>query len=117
MAVRVEGLEKILSNLSRKIDRIEKRSKEGLLAAGLMIQAEAQKMTPVDDGFLKASAYTRRTPENKSIVEIGFSQNYALYVHEDLEAHHTVGEAKFLEKAIRENRAGALHIIRQAAIE
>jgi hypothetical protein len=34
---------------------------------------------------------------NKSVV-VGYTQNYAIYVHENLEAHHDVGEAKFLEK-------------------
>lgn len=31
-------------------------------------------------------------------VVTGFTQNYALYVHEDMEAHHNVGQAKFLEQ-------------------
>jgi hypothetical protein len=33
---------------------------KGLLIAGLRIQREAQKLTPVDTGALKASAYTAR---------------------------------------------------------
>lgn len=28
----------------------------------------------------------------------GFTQNYALYVHEDLEARHPIGQAKYLEQ-------------------
>ena len=32
---------------------------------------------------------------------IGFNTNYAAAVHENLEAHHDVGEAKFLENAMR----------------
>lgn len=34
-------------------------------------------------------------------VFVGFGQSYALYVHEDLEARHKVGQAKFLETAAR----------------
>jgi hypothetical protein len=35
-------------------------------------------------------------------VTVGFTQHYAIYVHENLNAHHDVGEAKFLEKPARE---------------
>ena len=31
-------------------------------------------------------------------VEVSFGTNYGVFVHEDLEAHHDTGEAKFLEK-------------------
>lgn len=34
-------------------------------------------------------------------VIVGFTQAYALHVHEDLEAHHPVGKAKFLEDPFR----------------
>ena len=33
---------------------------------------------------------------------VGFTQKYAVYVHENLEAHHPVGQAKFLEQPARE---------------
>lgn len=31
-------------------------------------------------------------------VSVGYTQGYGVYVHENLEAHHPVGEAKFLER-------------------
>lgn len=34
---------------------------------------------------------------------IGYHARYAIYVHEDLTAHHTVGQAKFLEQPLRQN--------------
>lgn len=40
----------------------------------------------------------------KSVVVVGFTQNYAVYVHENLEAYHHVGQAKFLETPLRVNR-------------
>ena len=33
---------------------------------------------------------------------VGFTANYAIYVHENLQAHHPVGQAKFLEDPLRE---------------
>lgn len=42
-----------------------------------------------------------KTGGNPSVT-VGFTQQYALYVHENLEAHHDVGQAKFLEQPARE---------------
>lgn len=39
--------------------------------------------------------------EMKPSVTVGFTQDYAIYVHENLEAAHPVGEAKYLEKPAR----------------
>jgi CRISPR/Cas system-associated exonuclease Cas4 (RecB family) len=38
---------------------------------------------------------------SKASVTVGYTQNYAIFVHEDLVAHHTVGQAKFLEQPAR----------------
>ncbi len=46
-------------------------------------------------------------PQRMSVV-VGYTQHYAIYVHENLEAHHEVGQAKFLEQPARE-MAGQLH--------
>ena len=40
----------------------------------------------------------------KGSVQVGFTQNYALFVHENLEANHPVGQAKYLEQPARELR-------------
>jgi hypothetical protein len=34
--------------------------------------------------------------EDGASVRVGYTASYAVYVHEDLTAHHTVGQAKFL---------------------
>lgn len=36
----------------------------------------------------------------RSNVQIGYDAYYAIYVHEDLQAYHPVGKAKFLEDAV-----------------
>lgn len=36
-------------------------------------------------------------------VAITFTAAYAIYVHENMQAHHASGQAKFLEAAVREN--------------
>lgn len=35
-------------------------------------------------------------------VKVGYAASYAIYVHEDLEAYHKTGEAKYLERPMRE---------------
>jgi hypothetical protein len=40
---------------------------------------------------------------------IGYSAPYAIYVHEDLEARHITGQAKFIEKVVRE-KGGELYM-------
>lgn len=40
---------------------------------------------------------------NTASVTVGFTQTYALIVHEDLNARHDVGQAKYLEDPLRTN--------------
>jgi len=47
-------------------------------------------------------------------VTVGYTQNYGLSVHENLQAHHPHGEAKFLEKPAREKIAIYAKIVSQA---
>lgn len=44
-------------------------------------------------------------------VQVGYSQNYALPVHEDLDAHHPVGQAKYLEAPARSMQGELARII------
>jgi len=107
MAVRVdiEGLDEVMANINAEVKNIQGRTSGGLLAGGLIIQRESQKRVPVRYGFLKGSAYTRKTPEDPMVVEVGYTAAYAIYVHENLEAHHDVGQAKYLESAARDKQS------------
>lgn len=98
--VAVEGLDKVMRNLNKEVTKIKGRTIAGLLAGGLIIQAEAQRRVPVDTGNLKGSAFTRKAHDNPKAVVVGFGASYAIYVHEDLQAFHDDGEAKYLENAI-----------------
>jgi hypothetical protein len=53
---------------------------------------------------LRAKAAAAAKDENADVV-VGFTANYALWVHENLQAIHPVGQAKFLEQPFRENQA------------
>lgn len=47
-------------------------------------------------------------------VPVSFSAKYAIFVHEDLTARHTNGQAKFLEQPARENARVYQNIILKA---
>lgn len=80
------GLANVLKNLNREIDAIEGKSTAGLLAGGLMIQGEAQRRVPREYGNLVGSAYTRKAQDDPNAVEVGFTAEYAVWVHENREA-------------------------------
>lgn len=58
ISMRTIGLEKTLKSLAKKIRDIRLYNRKGLIKAGLFIQAEAQRRTPVLTGNLRASAFT-----------------------------------------------------------
>jgi len=111
---RVTGLDEVLDNLNRRVEEIEGATMAGLLEAGMKIQAASQKRTPVDTGNLKGSAYTRKAQGGALSVEIGYTANYAVNVHE-IDMPHAVGQWKFLESALRENEDAIVDIVQQKA--
>lgn len=71
--------------------------------------AEAKRRTPVADGHLRKSGEVTPPVIVGNDVSVGLvfggpSAPYAIYVHEDLDAFHTVGQAKFLESTLRESK-------------
>jgi hypothetical protein len=77
---------------------------------------EAVGLTPVDTGALRASAHVNSPSYSTGGVEVilgfgGASAPYALYVHENLEAHHPVGQAKFLETPVEQHIPGMVNRI------
>ena len=89
----------------------------GLLRTGYWLQAKAQNQVPVDTGALKSSAYTKLVDEGSPAtiaVEVGFTQHYAIYVHEDPNAHHPVGKYKYLEDPAREGQEEMTEIVKKS---
>lgn len=70
---------------------------------------EVKRRTPVDSGNLRASIHVEGPIRDgkrvwTKIVAGGPAAPYAIFVHEDTETHHKVGQAKFLESVIMEAR-------------
>ena len=125
----VRGFDEVMRNLNEQINGIKDRSMAGMLEAGLKIEARSNERAPREYGNLAASSYARKAQDGAMAVEIGYTAEYALYVHEDLEMSlkgeprpsglgvywGPNGENKFLEKTLRENTDLIVQIIQQRA--
>lgn len=70
------------------------------------------------EGTAKLVAELRRRvaalkPHGPSVV-VGYSAGYAVYVHENLEARHPVGQAKYLEEPARRLAPEIARVVREA---
>lgn len=70
---------------------------------------EVQRRTPVDRGNLRRSVRVNGPIREGrrvwcTITAGGVSAPYAIYVHENLEVIHPVGQAKFIESVVLESR-------------
>lgn len=72
---------------------------EQLKNLGIAILGRAVELCPIDTGFLRKSGICIYTGDS---VIIGFYAPYAVYVHENMNCRHRVGQAKFLENAVQE---------------
>lgn len=78
---------------------------------------EAKRRTPVDTGTLRASGFVSKPERKGRNISVmlsfgGAAKTYAIYVHENLDAHHPHGQAKFLESVLNESRS---HMARRIA--
>jgi hypothetical protein len=84
--------------------RLRKELASGLYQLGEEVMADARPRTPVEFGHLRQSGHVELPAWSGSEVSVtvgfgGPAAPYAIYVHENLEAHHEVGQAKYLEEA------------------
>lgn len=107
----------VLAALTRLGPQAETAIQSALYKEGLRIMAVSQGEVPVDTGNLRASGHVA-LPEvagGKVSVQMGYggsagSQSgkvgYAVYVHEDMDAHHPTGKAKYLEDPMKAAESG-----------
>lgn len=127
----LKGLDSVIKNLNKEISNIEGDIFDGLKAAGLFIEGEAVELAPAEFDVLRGSSFSqaeRRT--NGSVVKVGFTAEYAAFVHEmpmknkgkprtgkapngrkRKGSYWSNGENKFLEKAVKRNMNKILKII------
>lgn len=93
----IKGVEKLNHALDELTDIVE--SNNYLLSAGYTLLGESIKNIPpnVVTGFMRNSGYVTEVLDG---VELGFSAEYAYYVHE---GHHSWEGNPFITRAIFEN--------------
>lgn len=100
------GLTIDLSHFKRQLQAVRRRNASEaprmIIEVGNAIISAGAGYAPIDEGHLKASGKLEPT-DNPLLVEIGFSMEYAAAVHERLDLHHEQGQAKYFERAIRED--------------
>lgn len=121
--VKWEGLEQLAKKLKARPELVSRATESALFIEAEETMAEAKKETPVDEGVLRGSGHVQLPTRDgdRVSVELGFGGpagtgnqgatnpedvGYAVYVHEDLTAHHTVGKAKYLEDPLNRRRSG-----------
>lgn len=101
-----------LAQCQRDLAALAQKLGIGPVGAALRAEAEiemteAKRRTPVDTGALRDSGHVTGpdVAAQEATVRLVFggpAAPYALFVHENLEAFHRVGEAKFLERPLLE---------------
>lgn len=100
--VRVTGIQQLAQKLKARKGHYATAFERGLKKGGLYLQRRSQKLVPIDTGALRNSAFTRAKGAGFDVVvQVGYTSSYAIYVHENMSAHHVKGIAKFLEVPYR----------------
>ena len=134
----IKGFNKVMNNLNAEIKAIKGRSLGGLIDGAIIIRNDMDKtppLIPVDTNNLRASWYTTPLKSLRKIgLIIGFSANYAAFVHEMVDADFTSTRtrygpgpnrkriytprtgagAKFFEASVKRNKEAVLQVIRDS---
>jgi len=119
-ARKIQGMDKVVANLQKEINKMRKGSILGLVEAVAFIHADTEKtppITPLDLGDLRLSWSTRLWRRAKrSYIMFGYTANYALFVHEllgEINWSRPNSGAKWFQYAIYRNLPVIKHIIRR----
>ena len=114
----ITGMNKVIANMKRANNLTGAAVAKGLKDGGLFLERESQKIVPVEIGVLRNSANTRNmgSKDFKADIVVSYSTEYAVYVHENMQASHKTGkEAKYLEKPAKQKKREIIRIIRRSA--
>lgn len=108
LTLEIGGLNGVLAKLAELGNGLPRELGNALRAEAEIEMTEAKRRTPVRFGHLRASGYVEGPiiAQGDIAVRLAFggpSAPYAIYVHENMEAFHPVGQAKFLESVLLES--------------
>lgn len=87
MAIKLEGMDKLMQNLNKEIKNLDRVSAAGLISASRHLIEEMEKvppLIPVKTGNLRGSwdTNTYKSSGRFAMHTFGFTANYAVFVHE-----------------------------------
>lgn len=102
------GGREMANNLRGLARKVEAAAERAVFKFANIEMTEMKRRTPVDTGTLRDSGKVDEPIRrgNELSVTLGFggaAEEYALDVHEDLEAFHRVGQAKFASSVLNES--------------
>ncbi len=106
--VEIKGLEELRRKLASGGPAMVKQGAAALYQEALVEKIEMIHRCPKDTGNLRDSHEVLKPVIDGSDVSVsimagGPAAPYGLFVHENLEAHHAIGEAKWMERTIHES--------------
>ncbi len=124
----LRGMDAVIAKLNKEIKAIEGRTMAGLVRSAILVRRsmdEVPPLIPVDTDNLRLSwdASKAGFVNGNPFIRLGFSANYATYVHEML-GTKTGGKVnwkrpgsgpKFFQAALYRNKKAILDIIREEA--
>jgi len=136
-SVTLRGVNQVVRNLRRAGPAIQRNVNNGIRKAGRFLFREAQEIVPVDEGNLRGSGFVRPIGKGSNFaVVVGYTADYAVFVHENLNAAHGAAynvkhaaeiatgakdnrgekqQAKFLEAPARQFKGKMIRIIKGEA--
>ena len=101
MGLELQGINDVIKNFEKINEQVEKNLVESLKKGAEMVLDKSRILAPKNTGkMVKESDVKEVRPLD---FQVRYNQDYALNVHEDLEARHTTGQAKFLHVATNDN--------------
>lgn len=104
----LKGADKLAARLDRAAKNMPNEWARALYEEAVVETNESKRRTPVDTGAARASHVTRKPVISGRQISVqievgGASLDYVIPLHENLEAEHETGQAKFLESTILES--------------
>lgn len=101
--IKILGVGELQKKLNKLTQRYNQGYRIGLEKGAKYLLRESKKIVPVDTGDLKRSGFVSITGRRfDSVATIGYTQYYAIWVHENLDAQHKPGKsAKYLSRILQ----------------
>ncbi len=118
LLVKVTGVNQVISRLRKSKGMTGLKIANGLKEGGLLLQRLSQEVVPVKTSNLKGGAFTRNVGGAgvKTDIVVGYVADYAVHVHENLDARHKPGkQAKYLEGPFRKHKGEIMRRIAYVA--